>query len=399
MLKRLALGLSLALFGHGALADTAAPPATPAQTAAAQTADAETAAVEAEAMAAYQRMQERWREVLLPAFEKLRQSTAPRDWMLASQMQQLGDVDPASNGAARAELLKNAAAAAPDDVLVQWVAAMAMPGSGGGGCSAPEPLPANLDGLLQLESANGLAWLPVLQQSYRDKDDLGVDAALARMAAADRYDDHRQEYARLLMAFYAENPQVTAAVHDEFGAFAGAPEGIDKATISFGMAMGQAVAVAPNLYLLDKLCDPKQEPTPEARRLALCADVGQRLAERSANSSLRRDGQKLLELVGQSQGQLKALDRELEYLSWTLHQSGQQQQAMTIFREQWERSGDEVEALRATVKALGLPVTPPAMWQSPRVSAAELEASMEEAMDAMEPAREEAPAMPDAGVE
>lgn len=357
MLTRLALSLSLALLCHGALADT-----DQTQTAAAQT---EAQAVEelAQDRAAYERIQQGWREAFLPLFEQLRQSSAPRDWMLASQLFQLGDADPASNGAARVELLKNAAAAAPDDALVQWVAAVAMPASGGGGCSAPKALPANLDDLLRLESANGLAWLPLLQQAYQDKDALGVDAALARMAAAERYDDHRQEYTRLLVKLYTENPQVGKRVAADLTDVVGAMDESSDADVSFGMAMGQAIAVAPSLYLLDKVCDPQQQPAPDARRLALCADVGQRLAERGASSSLRRDGESLLQQLGQSQGKLQALDRELQYLSWMLEQSPDQQRAAAIFRDEWIRSGDEVDALRATVNALGLPTTPPAMWQ------------------------------------
>lgn len=388
MLKRLALGLSLALLCHGALADTAQ-----ASIAAART---ETdAAEDAQDMAAFDRIRKGWREALLPLFEKLRQSSDPRDWMIASQLFQIGDLDPASNGVARAELLKNAAAAAPDDVLVQWVAAMAVPASGGGGCSAPKPLPANLDGLLRLEAANGLAWLPVLQQSYQDKDALGVDAALARMAAADRFDDHRQEYMRMLVKLYAANPQVGARIGADLESTVGKLDEAGQAEVSFGMAMGQTMAVAPSLYLLNKVCDPKQESAPEARRLALCADVGQRLAERGANASLRRDGESLLELVGQSQGKIQALDRELEYLSWMLDQAGDQQRASAIFREEWSRSGDEVDALRATVNALGLPTTPPAMWQPPQESSAELE----EAMKALEQASEDESAAPDADAE
>jgi hypothetical protein len=68
MLKRLALGLSLALLCHGALADTAQ-----ASIAAART---ETdAAEDAQDMAAFDRIRKGWREALLPLFEKLRQSS------------------------------------------------------------------------------------------------------------------------------------------------------------------------------------------------------------------------------------------------------------------------------------------------------------------------------------
>lgn len=367
MSKRLALSVSLALLCHGARADAAGPPTIPPPATAAEPAiDPEAAAVEAEAMAAYQRMRDSWREALLQVFDKLRQSTAPRDWMLASQMCQLGDADPASNGAARAELLKNAAAAAPDDVLVQWIAAMSMPGSAGGGCSVPQALPANLDDLLKLESANGLAWLPVLRQSYRDKDALGVDAALARMAAADRYDDHSQEYTRLLVTHYAKYPQAIATGRNELGTVAGnSAEATDQAAMNFSMALGQAMTVGPSLYVLDQVCDPKQQPAPEARRLALCADIGQRLAERGVKGSLRREAEKLLELTGRSQGKRQAMERELQYLGWMLYQSGDQRRAAAIFRTEWERSGDLLDARRATVKALGLPTTPPAMWQPP----------------------------------
>lgn len=402
MLKRLALGLSLALLSHGVVADTAEPQTTPAPTAAAEQAtDPETAAAEAEAVAAYQRMQDIWRKALLPVFDKLRLSTAPRDWVLASQMHQLGDDDPASNGAARAELLKNAVTAAPDDVLVQWIAAMAMPSTGGGGCSAPQRLPANMDDLLRLESANGLAWLPLLRQSYQDNDALGVDAALARIAAADRYDDHRLEHKKLLVKLYAEHPQVAAAVGAAFAVLAGETDETTQASMDFGSIVLQSETVMVSLYTLNKVCDPSQEPAPETRRLALCADIGQRLAERGVNSRLRHDGESLLERLGLSQGKLEALEREQLYLAWMLYQSADQKQAEAIFRREWESSGDPADALRATVKALGLPTTPPVTWQPPP----EFDALLNEATDPAHEAPEQdgseaaAAAEPTAGAE
>jgi len=87
------------------------------------------------------------RTALGPLYRKLRESAEPRDWMLASQLlsqsMSLTDIDPEFSFTRRAELLRNAAAAAPDDALVQWVAMTAMPGAGGG-CAAPQTLPANL---------------------------------------------------------------------------------------------------------------------------------------------------------------------------------------------------------------------------------------------------------------
>lgn len=357
MFTRIAVCLSLALLAQASLAAVPSPP---------EASAAETANAEQEAKAAYQRHLASMREAVLPVYLKLRESSAPRDWMLASQLWPLDENDPLSSHAARAELLRNAVAAAPDDVIVQWVGMTARP-SGGSGCSAPAQLPANMDNVLRLEGDNGIAWLPVLRQAYQDKDALGVDSALSRMAAATRFDDHANEHAQLLVALYEQNPQMVASLSD--GETVG---GLDA---NVSMAMMMAHSTAPSLYLLETVCDRAQKPAAEPRRFSICADIGRQLSAHGKSFGLREQGRSLLRKLGEVDPNADESRREMAYLAWAMGRSPDQTQLNAIVRDEWLRTGDEVQAARAVVRALGLPLTPPAMWQMPAEFAAAFDAA------------------------
>lgn len=229
------------------------------------------------------------RTALGPLYRKLRESAEPRDWMLASQLlsqsMSLTDIDPEFSFTRRAELLRNAAAAAPDDALVQWVAMTAMPGAGGG-CAAPQTLPANLDAVLRLESDNGLAWLPVLGQAWQSKDALAIDSVLARMAAATRYDDHSIEYAKLMIELFRNHPDTMRAL----GAASDEHEAIDP--VQYGLIMSQNQNTP--LRGLVPICDRAAQPGADARRFAICIDLGQRLLREGTTAQISRIGDAVL---------------------------------------------------------------------------------------------------------
>lgn len=348
MFTRIAACLSLALLTQASFATVPPPP---------QKSAAETAQAEQEAKAANERELASMRGAVLPVYLKLRESSAPRDWMLASQLWPLDENDPLSGHVARAELLRNAVAAAPDDVIVQWVGMTARPGGSGGGCSAPAQLPANMDNVLRLEGDNGIAWLPVLQQAYRDKDALGVDSALSRMAAATRFDDHANDHAQILVALYEQNPQMVAALSD--GA---TTAGLDA---NFDMAMTVASSAAPSLYLLDTVCERDQQPAVEPRRFSICTDIARQLVAHGKNFGLREQGRSLLRKLGEVDPKGDESKREMAYLVWAMGHASDQAQLGAIVRDEWLRTGDDVQTARAVVRALGLPLTPPAVWQMP----------------------------------
>ncbi|MCQ4165936.1 hypothetical protein [Tahibacter harae] len=361
MFTRIAAGVLLALLMDAAPAQDAA---------AAEDATAvEMELVIAEAKAILQSLP-RVYEIAGPVFRDLSVSTAPRDWMLASQLQTLLDpLDPAYSGKVRAELLRNAAAAAPDDALVQWVAMTAMPGDGGKvGCAAPAGLPANIDNVLRLESDNGLAWLPVLSHAYQNDDALGMDAALARMAAAERFDDHVDDFAKVLAQFHADHPQLlqtlSKIVREADPRQPPQEPGDEVSAEAFGIM--EAERVSPYPLLLLSVCggDPQSTPLQPTRR-AICADVAQRMLRLGKSSDLQTAGLSLLHQLGERDTAAEAAAREYQWLTSVIFQSPDVDNDVAA---EWLRSGNEQQAMRTVAQARGLPLTPPPFWQPEELS-------------------------------
>lgn len=299
-------------------------------------------------------MQAAYRNSLGPVYLKLRESAQPRDWMLASQLFLMAaDNDPTFGNAARAELLRNAAAAAPEDALVQWTAMVAMPSVVAGGCAAPRAAPANLDTVLRLESDNGLAWLPVLDQAWRSKDALAVDSALARIAAAPRYDDHSLEYGRLLVKLFRDNADSLQQL--------GAALEVPMDPVQYGLALSQNAVMKP-MVALNQACDRKRQPDADARRFAICADIGQRLLHDGRTTLLRHYGDQVLQAAGApDRDEAEAQRREIAWLYDAI--SDGDIATSRRFAELLVRDGDELEVLRQMVRERGIPTTPPPTWQ------------------------------------
>ncbi|WP_257385515.1 hypothetical protein [Tahibacter caeni] len=356
MRLKTAIGGSLVFCCGVALAQISVP-----QTAAAPDPGAASAAavsIDDEAGAAYERYTQAVKNALGPLYRKLRESAAPRDWMLASQLLVLSmaDDDPDFSSVGRAELLRNAAAAAPEDALVQWVAMMAMP-SADGGCAAPR-MPANLDAVLRLESDNGLAWLPVLSQAWQAKDALAIDSALTRMAAATRYDDHSIEYGQLMIELFRDNPDT---MHALGAANAAADEAVDP--VQYGLIMSQTLSTP--FQVLVRACDRAKQPEADTRRFAICADLGQRLLREGKTGLVSRIGDTVLAKAGLSDdAEAAALRRETAWLTQALADGDVVEQAHR-YADALQRHGNELEALRELARARGLSPTPPPTWQPP----------------------------------
>lgn len=362
------IGWTLALSCGAALAE-----APSSQAAASDPAATATTASDGEdgATVGFDRMQAAYRNALGPVYLKLRESAQPRDWMLASQMfvTAPGD-DPVFGKAARAELLRNAAAAAPEDALVQWMAMAAMPSAVTGGCAAPAAAPANLDVMLRLESDNGLVWLPVLDQAWRSKDALAIDSALARIAGARHYDDHSLEYGKLLIQLFSDNADSLKQL--------GAALDLPMDPVFHGLALSQNSIMWP-MVALNLACDRKQQPDADARRFVVCADIGQRLLREGRTTLLRHYGGTVLKVAGApDRDEADALRREID---WLYQAIGDGEVATAHrFAELLLRDGDELQVLRQMVRERGISPTPPLIWQSPGVRVE----------------HEEAPAPPDA---
>lgn len=294
----------------------------------------------------------------LELYTILRESAEPRDWAIASQLPMLDESATKGSGAERAELLRNAAAAAPEDALVQWLAATEMP-YGGSGCSAPVQLPANLDAVMRLESDNGLAWLPVLQQAAQNKDALSIDTTLAHIAAASRFDNHEPDYVKALLDVARRHPEQIWFPKGY------AVEGWSPQDMQFQAAYMQAQMLSPPLYALTSACDRDAQPDADLRRFSVCADVGRGMAKQASSASLRYFGLSLVNESGHYGPDDRATERELMWLRESLWSTdpARKHAGLSAMQTEYLRSGDDVRAQRAALIATGKPVTPPPTWQ------------------------------------
>lgn len=297
--------------------------------------------------------------------ENLRTSASPRDWALASQIAQLpdarsADVDSAMHKAHadRAELLKTAALAAPDDALVQWFALFRLPNASGG-CTSSAPPQARVDAVQRLEPDNGLALLPTLKRAIDAKDAAGIDTVLARIAAAPRYDDHVVDHTLALLDVAARYPESVAR-----------PPFVDGRKVSdddlaFVSALSDARAGGVTVYGLGEVCDAVKQTEADLRRFAACADIGRRLSREAATIGLRLSGFHVLRKSAQYDEADAAAEREMQ---WRIAQSMRLvgeggPRVMSEGKQAWLAHADDFAALKTLLERHGISASPPAGWQ------------------------------------
>jgi len=221
----------------------------------------------------------------------LANSGSPRDRALHSQMVWLNaagtDLIYAGN---RGASLRKAAEAAPNDRLVQWLWANAV--ADRSGCDVRHPCPDRVAALAILEPDNGAAWLPLVQQSWRAKDVAGTDAALARMAAATRYDDVFVEAATAWDQIYRRYP-IPASVLLRASDAESAPSGLpaldpDSAGIISAIAYAAAMAL-PAVEGL-KACDRDKNAGASVARFDNCGKIGHLMLSTGTTVMARRLG-------------------------------------------------------------------------------------------------------------
>ncbi|UXI68475.1 hypothetical protein [Tahibacter amnicola] len=300
-------------------------------------------------------------------YQSLRESAAPRDWAAASQMalerywddESAADKPALPTAAERAELLRNAAAAAPDDTLIQWMALTHMPNTSGG-CAAPTPDPDATAAVMRLEPDNALAWLPSLKLAASVSDAQGVDTILARMAAAPRVDDHTVDFVNLSLDLEKRFPTSPTNMP--------VMPGVDQADLDFYGALGSASMMQPSLYPLTQACGRTEAKNADPRRFAACADIARTFALKGNRFELQRAGFRLLKQLGETDPELALRERQAQWLthivSADLGDDGgaRFRQLLHEFHVAWRANPNEFEAMQAAATKLGLMSPMPPNW-------------------------------------
>lgn len=290
--------------------------------------------------------EERWEAAQSRLFAELGSSPIPRDRTLAASAQaSRGDGESAAT-------LAQVAAAAPDDVLVQWLAAV----QGDDAVTTDTAIAA----LVRLEPDNAATWLLATRAAVLREDTAGLDAALVGFAASTRFDDH---YAGLLHAWLdalQRHPQAPSACE--------AAVGCDHRQSDFLVALAWTTAsVFPSAQPLLEVCN---AAVAGSLRHQQCEAGGRGMLTNASTLVSATIGYALLDRIGALTASDEELRRRHDWLSHVLapvHRDMQPGSAdFAAMAADWLRLDSEIEVMRSMARRAGKPVLPPDGWTSPR---------------------------------
>ena len=306
---------------------------------------------------------EQYRNYQRQLLSHLRESVEPRDWALASELSLAGDTDSTGAPVDRQEMLRNAAAAAPNDPLVQWLAANNISSSGDGACGSSLPKPEFVAALMTAAPDNGAALLMDLDAALRAKDKAGVDDILLRVTAAPHFTTYVTEALRAWVKVYQEfgPPDFMPALQP------GDRAGRDKRV--FVLAISHAAAMTGMRYsAVSKACNvATQDAGHSWQRASLCEDMGRHISQVSSSILNAQMGLLVVKKTGRLEPADESQQRELTWLSHAPVHVEEESASPAVFRSYLADTlalDDEREVMRRLLKRLGMSATPPATWPS-----------------------------------
>jgi hypothetical protein len=290
----------------------------------------------------------------LPAYDlsvrhALLDSGAPRNVALAAIAPRFSHDD---IGALDDQMFR-AASLAPDDALVQWLAATRL-------LAAHEEARAaiSIETLIRLEPDNASVWALALSLAASRNDSAATDDALAHMAQSTRADEHIADALHAWLAAYESHPRPLSAFANP--AEAGAAPFVD--------AMAKATAVAlPSYQPIVQACS-----TEGSHRREACATAARVMLYHATSLASRRLGFALLRTLG---GDVVTADdlaarRELAWINTNAGRasgfSDLDRLAIEAHREDWRALGDEYEIMQRALHRAGLPAEAPVGWLPPQ---------------------------------
>jgi len=273
------------------------------------------------------------------------ESGVPRNIALAAMAPKASNEDVAGLD----DEMFRAASLAPDDALVQWLAATRL-------LAAHEEARAaiTVETLIRLEPDNASVWALALSLAVARKDTAATDDALAHMAASTRADEHMADALHAWLGAYESHPRPLSA-------FANPAE---ASAAPFADAMAKASAAAlPSYQPLVEACS-----TDAAHRRDVCATAARVMLYHATSLASRRLGFALLRTLGDDVVTPEDLDarRELAWINANAARvagfSDLDRLAIEAHREDWRALGDEYEIMQRAMRRAGLPAEAPVGW-------------------------------------
>lgn len=301
----------------------------------------------------------------------LRTSSSSRERALSTLVWDVGSNRDAAEYTRRGKLLREAAAAAPGDRLVQSLWARA--DDDASGCGPAHPCLEREMAWAHLEPDNSASWLPVLEKADRDRDEKLRDAALAGISKADRHDGLFAESADAWLTVFERYPlpdQVRRLEEQEMVSGVGA--GPEPSTHAVEMALAvsfSGMPLVPPAWVYQHCrvgrSELKQAVPPQA-----CAHLGQLMA---VGPSLLDRAVGPAFLYGADDPRRIELRRQLDWIRWQAtpmpYGNSPADPSDDIYIADLRSTGSEMRALELLLQRRGLPLTPPAAWQRPEIPA------------------------------
>jgi len=305
-----------------------------------------------------------WNDYRRSVYDSLRRSSDPRDWALAVMTHQarfqLDDAAPDAT-ADDTTLLERAVRAAPDDALVQWIAARYRVGD-----AAPSALAVGAaQRLLQLQPNNAALLLDDLAAAARRNDPTAVDAVLNRMSARTGFDEFQSVVLKATLDVYRRHPLPDAY----WDLVAEEEKKLPRETFAFVNAVSIAAAVAmPAYQSLVEACRVNEASGKNPQRAANCAAIGRVMVAQGGTFVDNRLGYTLLRLSRAYTDADVAAARRDDWLysmhmqSIRLDDAQATADSIVAYETDWMETGSELEAIRRAGARAGVATDPPADW-------------------------------------
>lgn len=324
---------------------------------------------ELKATAAEAAAERAWQSYQSAIADALIASNRPRDWALAANMLLFSDSSSGQTRSDRGELLERAARDAPDDVLVQWMAALEHVGASGS-----VAIPAqdeSIQALIRLQPDNAASWMMGLALALKRNDPTLAENAIAHMASSVRYDDHFADTLHAWLDVTDRFPLPNSALALSFKQDApDASQETLQSIAGFTSALAQAAAMAATGYQsLSTYCKPGKDNNGHWPRDAYCEDTGRLMLDKGKTLIARLIGFAVLRNLNR----ITATDQqERNNLNWymdrMLEASGYKSMhsaAIEAYQADWRNLDDEIAVIKRALRRAGLPDAAPTGWIRP----------------------------------
>ena len=291
---------------------------------------------------------------------KLQKSSSPRDWALGSQ---LLETRPVSGAALRERgvFLFRAAKAAPKDRLVQtlWANLPLRERH----CRATQRCTNHATALVRLDPGNGAAWVATIDRAWKQGDSRGTEAALTRMARADRYNEHLGEAIAAWRDVLRRYPPPLPQVLPRYGADMSA-QIADALDLIFDEAVETVVPPTPSLF---DACRRAKYPNAGARHFEACGKIARLMMGRSQTLIGRGFGVAILRAshVGKQADipMVRAVTWQLEQYRPIVAALGSNAIAKQNHLNLIESTDSEMQVIQYELKSGGVSLSPPDGWK------------------------------------